>query len=73
MPEVAGDAALLVDPTDVSDIAEKMGLIYKDEVLRSKLVAAAKAQAAKFDWDSSAARLWESMMNCLPDKGSKLA
>jgi len=65
MPEVAGDAALLVDPSDVSDIAEKMGLIYKDEMLRNKLVAAAGPQAAKFDWDRSAAELWESMMACL--------
>jgi glycosyltransferase involved in cell wall biosynthesis len=65
MPEVAGDAALLVDPTDVSDIAEKMGLIYRDEALRNRLVAAAAIQAAKFDWDASAAQLWESMMKCV--------
>ena len=68
MPEVAGDAALLVDPNDVSDIAEKMGLIYKDEAQRKKLVEAAPVQAAKFDWDTSAAQLWESMMKCLPAK-----
>jgi glycosyltransferase involved in cell wall biosynthesis len=68
MPEVAGDAALLVDPTDVSDIADKMGLIYKDEVLRNKLVLAAKEQAAKFDWDTSANQLWDSMMKCMPGK-----
>lgn len=66
MPEVAGDAALLVDPTSVEDIAEKMGMIYKDENLRRKLSIAAVDQAAKFDWDKSAAQLWESMMRCLP-------
>ena len=65
MPEVAGDTALLVDPTDVNDIAEKMTLIYKDEVLRNKLAANAPAQAAKFSWDKSAEKLWESMMKCL--------
>jgi glycosyltransferase involved in cell wall biosynthesis len=68
MPEVAGDAALLVDPTDVDDIAAKMGLIYKDEVLRAKLVAAAAPQAAKFDWDLSAVQLWDSMMACIASK-----
>jgi glycosyltransferase involved in cell wall biosynthesis len=66
MPEVAGDAALLVDPTSVDDIAEKMGMIYKDENLRRKLVSAAAVQAAKFDWDNSADQLWQSMMRCLP-------
>jgi glycosyltransferase involved in cell wall biosynthesis len=65
MPEVAGDAALLVDPNDVDDIAAKMGLIYKDEALRSRLATAAAAQAAKFDWDKSAEQLWESMMRCV--------
>lgn len=65
MPEVAGDTALLVDPTDVADISAKMQLIYKDETLRNKLVAAAPAQAAKFSWDRSAEQLWDSMMACL--------
>lgn len=65
MPEVAGDTALLVDPEDVQDIADKMSLIYKDEALRNRLAAAAPAQAAKFNWDESAARLWDSMMKCV--------
>lgn len=69
MPEVAGDAALLVDPTDVADIAEKMGTIYKDEVLRNRLVQNAFVQAAKFNWDYSAEQLWESMMKCVKKKG----
>ncbi len=64
MPEVAGDAALLADPSSVEDIAGKMSLIYKDEVLRNKLVAAAPAQAAKFDWDESARKLWDCLVKC---------
>jgi glycosyltransferase involved in cell wall biosynthesis len=65
MPEVAGDAALLVDPHNPQDIADKMQLLYKDESLRKKLVEASKEQVKKFDWDRSAAQLWESMMKCL--------
>lgn len=65
MPEVAGDAALLVDPTNVADIAEKMGMIYKDERLRGKLMAAAPAQVEKFNWQRSAERLWDCMMKCV--------
>ena len=65
MPEVAGDAALFVDPTDVDDIAWKMQEIYKNEPLRDMLIAAAPAQAAKFSWDHSAEQLWDSMMKCL--------
>ena len=66
MPEVAGNTALLVDPTDVQDITDKMSQIYKDEMLRNRLAAAAPAQAEKFNWDHSALQLWKSMMKCLP-------
>jgi glycosyltransferase involved in cell wall biosynthesis len=65
MPEVAGDAALLVDPTNVDDIAAKMGMIYKDEQLRAKLIAAAPAQVEKFNWQKSSERLWSCMMKCV--------
>ena len=65
MPEVAGDAALLVDPTDVNDIADKMHLIYKDETLRNKLIVNARVQVKKFDWERSAKNLWASMMKTL--------
>ena len=62
MPEVAGDAALLVDPRDPEDIADKMHKLYKDEALRKKLIENARVQIKKFDWDSSARKLWECMM-----------
>jgi len=65
MPEVAGDAALLVDPTDVEDIAQKMHLIYKDEGLRKKLIENARIQRQKFSWDSSAEKLWNCMMKTM--------
>lgn len=65
MPEVAGDAALLVDPTSPEDIADKMQLIYKDEALRSKLIEASKEQVKKFDWNRSADQLYDSLMKCI--------
>ncbi len=65
MPEVAGDAALLVNPSDPSDIAEKMHLLYKDEALRAQLIKNARIQVKKFGWDSTADKLWECMMKCV--------
>ena len=65
MPEVAGDAALLVDPADPADIADTMHKIYKDEALRNKLIVHAREQIKKFDWNKSAERLWDSMMKCV--------
>jgi glycosyltransferase involved in cell wall biosynthesis len=68
MPEVAGDAALLVDPSSPEDIADKMHQLYKDEALRSKLIQNARVQVKKFDWNISAAKLWDSMMKCVDKK-----
>lgn len=68
MPEVAGDAALLVDPTDPADIAEKMHILYKDEALRAKLIVNAREQVKKFDWNTSAEKLWDCMMKCVDKK-----
>ena len=65
MPEVAGDAALLVDPTSPDDIANKMHMLYKDEALRAKLIVNAKEQVKKFNWQSSADKLWDCMMRCV--------
>ncbi len=65
MPEVAGDAALLVDPTDPEDIATKMHTLYKDESLRKQLIANARVQIKKFSWQSSSEKLWNCMMDCL--------
>jgi len=65
MPEVGGDAALLVNPKDVEDIAAKMEMMYKDELLRKKLITAAPAQVEKFQWQKTADKLWESLMKCV--------
>jgi len=69
MPEVAGDAGLLVDPNSIDDIADKMMMIYRDEDLRQKLIEAAKIQKKKFSWDSSAEKLWDCLMKAA-DKNS---
>jgi len=65
MPEVAGDAALLVDPSSPQDIADKMHLMYKDEALRARLIVNGREQVKKFDWESTAKKLWASMMKCV--------
>lgn len=68
MPEVAGEAALLVDPADPDDIAAKMHQLYKDETLRAKLISKAAVQVQKFTWQGAADRLWNCMMGCVNGK-----
>lgn len=50
LPEVAGDAALLVDPTSVQAIADGITSICGDEALRAAMIQKGYVQAARFSW-----------------------
>jgi glycosyltransferase involved in cell wall biosynthesis len=54
LPEAGGDAALYVNPKDISDIADKMKLLLNDGVLRKDLVMKGRQQIKKFSWDKTA-------------------
>jgi len=54
LPEVAGDAALLVDPTDVRALAGAIERVLTDEALRVTLRARGIERAQRFTWARSA-------------------
>lgn len=54
LPEVAGDAALLVDPYDVDDITQGMSRLLTDESLRRDLSRKGKERAQSYSWDRTA-------------------
>jgi len=54
LPEIAGDAALLVDPTDVDAIAAAMLRLSQDEPLRQRLITAGYANVKRFSWEKAA-------------------
>jgi len=59
LPEVSGDAALLVEPSDVNAMAEAMCRLLQDANLRQQLVAQGFEQARQFTWDKAARQLLE--------------
>lgn len=65
MPEVAGDAALLIDPFSVNSISGAMLKISKDENLRIKLIEKGREQKKEFTWQKSSERLWGSIEQVL--------
>lgn len=65
MPEVAGDAAILVDPEDVAQISNGMYLLATNAAERNRLIARGLDQLTKFNWDSSAVKMWNAI-NHLP-------
>lgn len=58
LPEVAGDAAILVNPKDIEDIAKNMIKILSDDDLKNELVRKGYIQAQKFTWEASAEKLY---------------
>lgn len=61
MPEVTGDAGILVDPYDVPAIAGAMELLHKDKALQENLVEKGHQQKLQFTWDKTAAALWQTL------------
>ncbi len=59
LPEVAGNAALLVDPTSVEAMGEAMARVVNDEALREELGRKGLVRASQFSWESSAAKTLE--------------
>lgn len=54
LPEVTGDAALLVDPTDVAQLADAMCLVLSQPALAAELRAKGLARAVQFSWERTA-------------------
>jgi len=65
MPEVAGEAALLVDPYNIEDIKNAMITIENDPKLRADLSEKGLIHSQKFNWKSTANVLWNSIEKVL--------
>jgi glycosyltransferase involved in cell wall biosynthesis len=65
LPEIAGDAALLVDPYDVDAIARAIVRIFTERPLRDALVARGHARARQFSWAESVSRIHAAYMEIL--------
>jgi glycosyltransferase involved in cell wall biosynthesis len=65
MPEVAGNAALLVNPFTVDEIKNAMIRMYKDAALRCALIEKGRIQKNFFSWEKTADLLWQSVEKIL--------
>jgi glycosyltransferase involved in cell wall biosynthesis len=57
IPEVAGDACVLVDPLDTEGLASSMANVLSDRTLRNGMSRKGLARSKEFSWEKSAARL----------------
>lgn len=71
IPEVAGDAAVMVDPTSVEAIAEGIHRLLSDQQLRRTLIDRGFAQAKKFTWEQCAAETVEAYGRVITSRSSR--
>lgn len=65
LPEVAGDAALLVDPLDMAAITRGMQTLANDEPLRQMLVQKGFENVNRFRWEETAVQLLQALEKAL--------
>ena len=59
LPEVVGDAAMLVWPGDVEELAEALWCVLAEPELRARLAGGGLEHAARFTWEAAARRTRE--------------
>jgi len=57
IPEIAGEAALLIEPKDVEALASAIEQVITDQALRQELIARGLEHVKKFSWDKAAREL----------------
>ena len=65
MPEIAGDAALLVDPYSVEQIADAMFRLHSDKQLRTELINKGINRKNIFTWEHTSDLLWQAIEKAL--------
>jgi glycosyltransferase involved in cell wall biosynthesis len=64
LPELMGEAALLVDPDASAALTTALRRVLTDPVLRADLAGRGPAQAARFSWDATARLTYEAYAAC---------
>jgi glycosyltransferase involved in cell wall biosynthesis len=73
MPEVAGDAGVLVSPHDVDSIAKGMATLLGDAAFRLELASRAVDSAFRFNWDRAAQETMNTFEEAIAVRKQKLA
>lgn len=59
LPEIAGEAAMFINPLDINELTQALGEFANNKELRESYIEKGLAQAAKFDWEKTAGETLE--------------
>jgi glycosyltransferase involved in cell wall biosynthesis len=65
LPEVVGDAALLVDPYNTGEIADALARVLEEPTLRMDLIEKGHKRAMAFSWERSVTQIHDTYMKLL--------
>ena len=65
LPEIASEAALIVDPFSPEDIAQAMTQLSENELLRNEMILKGRLRLKDFSWNKTADLLWKSIEKTL--------
>jgi len=71
LPEVVGNAGVIVEPDDVAGLASAMERLLSDPALARTCVAEGLVQARRFSWDASATRLIDAYVSAVERRRSR--
>jgi glycosyltransferase involved in cell wall biosynthesis len=69
LPEVAGNAALLVNPEDTEELAAALQRLSEDDGLRQELTKRGFEHCSAFTWERAATETWKVYQELLPGNG----
>lgn len=70
MPEIAGNAALLVEPNSIDELTQSLITLAQDEDLRKGLIEKGKKRKELFSWDLEEKKLWALIQNTIHESKS---
>ncbi|MEQ1838701.1 MAG: glycosyltransferase family 1 protein, partial [Candidatus Nitrotoga sp.] len=71
LPEVAGDAGVLVDPHNTNSVTSGLLQLLKDDELRNELAVRAKVNVVRFSWAKAAKETMEIFEEAIEDRKSR--
>jgi glycosyltransferase involved in cell wall biosynthesis len=64
LSEVAGDAALLISPNNIQEIADAINKVFGDDDLKNKMIKKGFENMKRFSWEKCARETMEVLLNC---------
>ncbi len=68
IPEVAGKAAIFINPNQIDEISKAIDRVLKDTQCQKQMISDGEKQVLKFSWERSSNAVWSILVDCCSDE-----